>query len=199
MKSKKLTGSALTAAFLSVFAFAVVAEISTKQAAPAQKPTVTAPHDNQAKEKLKDDTFIEQAALNGMAEVEISKLAAAKATNQKVKKYATASLKDQSANNIKLKQVAAQTRQDIPEKLDPNYVRMINELKSLSGAEFDKAYINLMKKNQDTTVALFDNAAGEPTLSVDLRVFANQALPAMRARQENIHALIESTDQLTQR
>jgi hypothetical protein len=56
-----------------------------------------------------------------------------------------------------------------------------------------------MKKSQDTTVALFDNAAGEPTLNVELRVFANQTLPALRSRQKNTHTLIETNDQLSLR
>jgi putative membrane protein len=198
MKSNKLAGTVFVAV-LSVGTVAVIAGQTLSPSAQTQQPTAVAPQDHEAKEKLKDDTFIAQAALNGMAEVEISKLAAAKATNPKLKKYATAAVKDQTANNLKLKQIAAQNRLDIPEKLQPQFVKMINELNSLSGAEFDKNYINLMKKSQDTTVALFDNAAGEPTLNVELRVFANQTLPALRSRQKNTHTLIETNDQLSLR
>jgi putative membrane protein len=200
MKPKKLTGPVFAGIFCaglsSVCTFAVAADAAAAKVAPvqhqqaaAQKSAVAAPQDNPAKEKLKDNTFVAQAAISGMAEVEISKLAASKASDQKLRKYATATVKDQSANNIKLWQLAAQNRLDLPRQLDKENAGLINNLKSLSGAEFDKAYINSMKKTQDTKVALFDNAAGEPTLNVELRVFANQTLPALRTRQENTHAL----------
>jgi putative membrane protein len=194
MKSKKITGSLLSLAFLSVFAVFVVAEISPDKAAPStlQKPTATGPQDNQVKEKLKDNTFVEQATLSGLAEVEFSKLVISKSENQKLKRYASVVLKEQAESNAKLQQVATQSRIDTPEKLNPEYLKIINELKSLSGEEFDRAIINILKKNQDTTVALYDNAAGEPTLSVDLRVFANQSLPSLREEQQNTHALIQT-------
>lgn len=203
MTSKKLAASLFTVLGLSAFAIVGIAEISDQNKGEAQsaqeKPIDTLPHDNQVKEKLRDDTFVEQAALSGMAEVELSKLAISKTQNQKLKNFATATLKEQTAANAKLQQVAGQSRLELPVKLNAAYLSVINELKALSGAQFDKAFINIMKKNQDTVVALFDNAAGEPTLNVDLRVFANQALPVLRARQESTHTLIDSSDKLSQR
>lgn len=194
MKSKKIVGSLLSLAILSVLAVFVVAEILPDTATPdtLQKPTATAPQDNQVKEKLRDNTFVEQATLSGLAEVEFSKLAISKSDNQKLKRYASVVLKDQTESNAKLQQVAAQSRIDTPDKLNPEYIKIINELKSLSGEEFDRAIINILKKNQDTTVALYDNAAGEPTLRVDLRVFANQSLPSLREEQQNTHALMST-------
>jgi len=206
MKTKKLTGS-IFVALLSVSSLAVVAEsvpganspASAQQSATQKSATIPTPPDSQAKEKLKDNTFVAQAAQNGLTEVEISKIAATKATDQKLKKYATATVKDQSANNMKLIQVATQNRIDLPKKLDEDNAQMVKQLNGLSGAEFDKAYINLMKKSQDTKVALFDNAAGEPTLNVELRVFANQTLPAIRVRQKNTHSLLPDSNKLSQR
>lgn len=201
MRLKQIVASVSMMAILSAFAIVGIAEISDKNQGDAaqQKPTNTIPQDNEVKEKLRDGTFVEQAALSGMAEVELSRLAISKSQNPKMKKFAEATLKEQTASHAKLKQVADQGRLELPEKLNAGYASIIGELKSLSGAEFDKAYINIMKKNQDTTVALFDNAAGEPTLSVDLRVFANQTLPSLRARQESTHTLIDSTETLSQR
>jgi putative membrane protein len=204
MKPKIAVGTVVAVAFLSIFTFAVMNKMSSghkqapeqaqqAQTQPIQNPAAAQPQDNQAKEKLRDNTFIEQAALTGMAEIEISKLAISKTENPKLKKYATAMVKEQADSNVKLQQVAAENRLTLPEQLDARYLGVISELEGLSGEEFDKAFINIMKKSQDTTVALFDNAAGEPTLDVDLRVFANQELPALRTKQKNTHALIETT------
>jgi len=201
MKTKKLTGTVFVALLSasSLVAIAGTAPTANSPASTQKAAPIATPQDNPAKEKLKDNTFVAQAAQSGLTEVEISKLAAAKATDQKLKKYATATIKDQSANNMKLIQVATQNRIDLPKKLDDDNANMVKQLNGLSGAEFDKAYINLMKKSQDTKVALFDNAAAEPTLNVELRVFANQTLPAIRARQQNTHSLLPDSNKLSQR
>lgn len=156
------------------------------------KPSDVPPHDNSVKEKLTDSSFVAKAAAGSLTEVELSKIAQEKSSNKKIKKFAASMVKDHEATNTKLKEIAATNRLDIPTKLDAAHQKMVDELKALSGAQFDQTYVDLMKKDHDTTVALFDNAAGESTLSVDLRVFANKTLPTLRAHQQHAHALSTS-------
>jgi putative membrane protein len=176
------------AASLSISAIAVQPAASPGPSKPSEIP----PHDNSVKEKLTNASFVAKAATGGMTEVEISKIAAEKSTNKKIKKFANSMVKDHETANTKLKEIATANRLDIPARLDPAHQKMVDELKSLSGAQLDQTYVNLMKKDHDTTVALFDNAAGEPTLLPELRVFANKALPTLREHQKHAHALSAS-------
>ena len=54
-----------------------------------------------------DPDFIKEAAMGGMAEVELGKLAATKATNAEVKKFAQMMVTDHSKANDELKALAA--------------------------------------------------------------------------------------------
>ncbi|MDB6060798.1 MAG: outer membrane protein [Verrucomicrobiaceae bacterium] len=185
---------------LSTLTAAGIAVAQSAPTAPAQKTlTQTLPQDSTVKEKLTDSTFVEKAAAGSLAEIEISKLAATKSTNVKIKKFAAQMVKDHEAAGAKLKQIATTNRLDIPTKTDAAHKKLIDELQGLSEPQFDQSYVDLMKKDHDTTVALFDNAAGEPTLNAELRVFANQSLPTLRAHQKHAHALTETGDKKASR
>lgn len=153
-------------------------------------PVKALPQDSRAKSRLTDAEFVNKAALAGMAEVEISKLAETRSTNKKIKKFAAKMVKDHSAANARLKEVADKNRLDLPGGLDAVRRKVVADLQGLSGEAFDRAYVDVMKKDHDSAVGLFDNAAGEPTLNAELRVFANKELPTLRAHQKQAHALI---------
>lgn len=155
-------------------------------------PATIVPQDNSVKEKLTDNSFVEKAALNNMKELELSKLALQKSQNQKVKKFAQTIVKNSSETIAQLKTVAAPYRLEVPQQLNAEHRKMVTEMQQLSGAKFDETYADLMKKGQDTTVGLFDNAAGEATLNAELRVFAHNQLPVLRQNQKLAHALITS-------
>lgn len=168
--------------------------VSIAQVGPSndKKPTQAGPMDSAAKVQLTDQSFVEKAALGGMGEVEVSKLAVEKTSNKKIKKFASTMVSDHEKSNIKLKQIATTNRLSLPSALTADQQKLLAELKSLSGESFDRAYVDIMKKDHDTTVGLFDNAAGEAKLNPELRVFANQALPVLRGHQKTAHALIST-------
>jgi putative membrane protein len=180
---------------LFVIAALVISVATLAQISPTtQKKTIeVAPTDSSAKEKLTDSSFVEKAALAGLAEVEISKLAVAKSSNKKIDKFAANMIKDHESANTKLKQLATANRLSIPNVLSAEQKKILADLNNLAGEDFDRAYVDLMKKNHDTTVALFDNAAGEATLNPDFRVFANKTLPLLREHQKHAHALVNTT------
>ncbi len=174
-----------------------VAALAQINATPQKKSVDVAPTDSSAKEKLTDSSFVEKAALGSLAEVEMSKVAASKTTNKKIANFAKAMIKDHAQANTKLKQLASDHRLPVPSALSGEQQKMLTGLQSLSGDDFDRTYVDIMRKDHDTTVALFDNAAGEATLSPDLRVFANQTLPLLRGHQKHAHALMNTAPPLT--
>jgi putative membrane protein len=66
---------------------------------------------------------------------------------------------------------------------------LLQKLSKLSGREFDAAYTNVMKQDHDTAIALFENAAGDTSLSPQLREFATGLLETLRSHQLQAHNL----------
>lgn len=158
------------------------------------QPSAAQPPDGSAKTRLTDASFVSQAAIGGMAEIELSKLAIKKSSNSKLKQFAEQMLEDHQATAIKLKQIAQKHQLAVPTALDAAHRHTLAELQGLSGEAFDRTYVNVMKQDHDTTVGLFDQAGGETALNRDLRDFATQTLPVLRMHQQHAHQLTETDE-----
>ncbi len=139
---------------------------------------------NAAKSSDPND-FWKKAAEGGMAEVELSKLAGTKAQNAEVKKFAQTMVTDHTKANDELKALAAKKSVTLPADLDAAHKATMDKLKGLSGAEFDKAYVDAMVNDHNSAVDLFKKEAGDGSDS-DLKSFAAKTLPTLEGHQKMI-------------
>jgi putative membrane protein len=112
----------------------------------AQTPgySTTAPAASPAKPKATgaaqlsdtDRKFVEQAAIDGLAEVQFGKLAQKKGANDAVKKFAARMVQDHGKANQQLKQLASAKGVQLPTDLDDRHKEDMQRLEKLSGAEF---------------------------------------------------------------
>src|SRR5262249_13095114 len=102
-----------------------------------------------------DKSFVDKAALGGMAEVKLSKLAMDKGQSMDVKQFARKMVEDHTKVNMELKQVAEKKNIALPAKLDDNHERIYEQLAKLDGAEFDKEYMRAMATDHDEATKLF--------------------------------------------
>lgn len=145
-------------------------------AAAAGRP---AAGDDKGGDKPFDDaTFVKKAAIGGMFEVESSKLAETKSTNDLVKKFADRMVKDHTKANEELMTIAKGMQAVVPEKMDAKHQKMVDQLSAASGADFDAAYIAEQVKAHDKTVALFKQASTEAR-NAQLKEFASKTLPTL--------------------
>ena len=145
--------------------------------------------DNKVKGKLSDAEFVAAAAMAGLMEVKVSNLALDKSTAKSVRGFANVMVKDHTVNNQQLRAIADAKGLPVPQSIDQPHMEALNKLAHLSGAEFDEAYVNAMKQDHDSAIALFENAAGDPALSKELRDFAIGALDTLRNHQLQAHNL----------
>jgi putative membrane protein len=129
--------------------------------------------------------FWKKAAEGGMAEVELSKVAQTKAQNAEVKKFAQTMVTDHTKANDELKALAAKKSVTLPTELDAAHKSTLDKLKGLSGAEFDKAYVDAMVSDHDAAVDLFKKQAGDGS-DGDLKSFAAKTLPTLEGHQKMI-------------
>lgn len=131
------------------------------------------------------DVFWKKAAEGGMAEVELSKVALTKAQNADVKKFAEMMVADHGKANDELKALASKKNVSLPASLDPAHKMTQEKLEGMSGAGFDKAYVEAMVKDHADAVNLFQAQADGGT-DKELKEFASKTLPTLKSHQKMI-------------
>ena len=109
--------------------------------------------------------FVNDLTIAGLAEVQLGKTATERSTNADVKAFGQMMVKDHSAGNDELKQVASQLGIQPPTQLDQKHKDLVDKLSKLQGAEFDREYINAMVQGHQEVLG-------------KLRARADAALPA---------------------
>jgi putative membrane protein len=126
-----------------------------------------------------EQRFITQAAIGGMVEVEMGKLAGAKASSSEVKQFAAQMVSDHTKANEQLENIAAGKSLKAPSTLDAEHKAKIEMLSTKTGAEFDKAYVQAQVSGHETMQLLL---AAEATngKDADLKTFAEKTLPTVK-------------------
>jgi len=159
---------------------------TTKPAGQGEKPAghSAKPAGDAASGKLSaaDAKFVHEAAIGGMAEVSLGKLAAEKATNPDVKQFGQRMVDDHSKANDELKTYASQKGVTLPADVDSAHKATEARLSKLSGEAFDKAFMADMVKDHDKDVAAFKHASTAAN-DADLKAWASKTLPTLQEHQ----------------
>jgi len=123
--------------------------------------------------------FIKVAYEENLSEVKAGQMAQQKAQNQQTKDFAQSLVQDHQQSLDQLKKLADQKNVQVSDQLDPRRQRMIDELSSLSGAEFDKRFMNQQIRAHKRAVSLYQQAAQNNTDS-EVKQFAQQNLAALQ-------------------
>ena len=124
-------------------------------------------------------SFAMKAADGGMAEVELGKLASQKASNDRVKQFGQKMVDDHSKANDALKAAASQEGVTLPADTSEKHKKLVQKLSGLSGAAFDKAYMDAMVKDHVEDVKEFEKASKAPGDS-PVKTFAANTLPTLK-------------------
>jgi putative membrane protein len=171
------------------------------QQAPAQMPAQgqVSPSGQMAtsgqaqKQKLgeKDKSFAKEAALGGMAEVELGRLAQQNAQHDDVKEFGARMVQDHGAANQQLMTILAAKDMTAPQQLDEKHRKMVDKFSKMRGAEFDRAYMREMVENHDKDVKKFRQQATQGN-DADLKTFAQNTLPVLEQHQKMAHDINKS-------
>ena len=125
-----------------------------------------------------DVNFMNKAAQGGMAEVELGKLAQQKAANQAVKDFGSQMEKDHTKANDELKELAAKENVTLPTDLDAKDQALKSRLEKMSGAQFDKAYMDHMVRDHKEDVQEFKREATNGK-DPEVKKWASDTLPTL--------------------
>ncbi len=141
----------------------------------------------QAKEANKTDAatdqatadFLVNAANGGMMEVELGKMAQQNARSQQVKDFGNMMVTDHSKANEELKAIAQARNVKLPTLVEGKHRDHMNDLGKKSGAEFDKAYMDMMVDDHQDDIDEFEKAANNLS-DEGVKAFAAKTLPVLR-------------------
>jgi putative membrane protein len=125
-----------------------------------------------------DQAFVKEAAIGGIAEVELGQLASTKATNDKVKAFAQRMVTDHGKANDELKTLASSKNITVPATVDAKHKATHDRLDKLSGTAFDRAYVSDMLADHRKDVAAFKREAASAKDN-DVKQFAAKTLPTL--------------------
>jgi putative membrane protein len=123
-------------------------------------------------------TFVKKAALDGMTEVELGKVAMSKSQDTKVRDFGQRMVTDHGKANAELASVAQGKGIDVPKSLDGEHQSMVQMLSSKSGAAFDAAYRDHMNADHSKAIALFEGASSGS--DAELAALAKKTLPTLK-------------------
>jgi putative membrane protein len=130
-------------------------------------------------EESVDQKFAADAAKDGMAEVQLGKLALNKSDNVQVREFANRMIQDHTKANTQLESIAKSGHVVLPSEPGKKLTGPMDKLSGLSSKEFDQAYIRDMVRDHEEAVKLFQRYERDAT-NAELRRFAQETLPTLR-------------------
>jgi putative membrane protein len=125
--------------------------------------------------------FVDKAGASGLAEVEMSELGARKAKSNQVEAFAKRMIADHTKANQELETAIKGKGLQIPSSRDDTHKSMMAKLQQQdAGKDFDRAYMEQMVEDHKAAVDLFESAADDDGLDINLRGYAKRTLPALR-------------------
>jgi putative membrane protein len=150
-----------------------------------QPPTQSGAHSTPAGAlAAADQAFAKEAAIGGMAEVDLGKLAASKANNPDVKQFGQRMVDDHGKASDELKSWASQKNVNLPTELDAQHKTEHARLEKLSGDAFDRAYMKSMVADHNKDVAEFQRES-KSAKDPDLKAWVTKTLPTLQDHQKS--------------
>jgi putative membrane protein len=152
-----------------------------------------------------DQHFFKEAAQGGMAEVTLGQMAAERATNADVKKFGQRMVQDHGKANQELQTLAASEGVTLPTEMSSEAKALQTRLSKLSGAEFDRVYMEEMLKDHKKDIAAFEKQA-EQGKDSEAKNWAAKTLPTLKEHltlaqsvAEGVGAKAETTGKSSER
>lgn len=173
MHTKMLVGAAVLA--LAALAPLALAQMESQPGTKKERGMKKA---EGSKGMAADHTFATMAAQGGMAEVALGQLAQQKASSDAVKQFGQRMVDDHTKVNDELKSIASTKNIALPAEVSAKDKATMDRLSKLSGAAFDRAYMQDMVADHKKDVSEFRHESENGT-DADMKAFAAKTLPTL--------------------
>jgi len=156
------------------------------------KPGAAPKTEQQGNLKSKDAKFLRDMAENNLLEIRIGQLAQQKSQNDQVKAFAQKLVQDQTKANQDLTQIAQSKGVTLPMQLDKRHERTVENLSSLSGNDFDRAFLRRMERDDRSDVRKLESES-KRAADADVKQFASTTLPVVQDHLSRERTLYSQT------
>jgi putative membrane protein len=123
-----------------------------------------------------DRNFVANAAQSNLSEIELGQLALQKATDPQVKEFAQMMIDMHTPAQNELKTLGSNRNFTVADRLDEEHQSIKDQLSALSGAAFDKAYINGQVTGHQKTSAIMQTEIDNGQ-DADVKAYASKSKP----------------------
>lgn len=135
-----------------------------------------------------DRNFLMDAAMGGMMEVELGRLAVQNGASDAVKQFGQRMVDDHSKANTELMSLATSKGITLPTELDEKHRAHVTKLSGKTGADFDRDYSKMMLSDHNKDVSAFEKQSTKGA-DPDLKAFATRTLPTLQEHLQMAKAL----------
>ena len=126
-----------------------------------------------------DASFIQTASQGNMAEIQAAQLADQTSKSKAVRAYAEHMIKDHTANEDQLKQLATAKGATVPSGVSDEQQRMMTQLQGEKGRKFDHDYVTGQVQSHEEMLNALQTEAASGS-DPDLKSFAAQTVPVVQ-------------------
>jgi putative membrane protein len=149
------------------------------------------------------ERFVNDVVAGNTAEIELSRMAAERATNPEVKEFAQTMVREHTAAGNELKQALTPHRIQVRDVMDEKHRDLSQELSRKSGSEFDHEYMAAMVDDHERMKNLLEGRANEKPnnqpVENAVNQFAAKTLPAVQHHLEMAQQLEDRLDDTPRR
>lgn len=140
-----------------------------------------------------DGRFVREAALGGMARLEIDTLAAQKASSSAIRRVAQVFADQDSDLNRLLRAAAQKGSVAWPQAVDTKLEAEIQRLSNLSGPQFDRAFLKFEIRSGRRDLGRYRTEA-EAGGNATVKSFASQTVPTLKEQIRSLKTLRRSRE-----
>jgi len=140
--------------------------------------------------------FAVKASVANHLEITAGELAKTKTTSDPVKQFSEQMVNNHQSLDAELRAIALKKEWTLSVALEEKDQQKIDHLSTLSGADFDREYIQLIIESHEETIALFEQAISDNGLrDAELRQWAKLKLPELRTHLQEALTLKQTSGQ----
>lgn len=137
-----------------------------------------------------DQEFLKKAAMGGMTEVALGRLAVEKSQSAEVKGFGRRMVADHGKINAEVAALAKKKGVELPTALDEKHRTKVDQMGQMSGPTFDKAYLDGMNAMHEKDMAEFSRIRNTTT-DGDLKAVLDRAIPIIKDHVEHLKEMPE--------
>ena len=135
-----------------------------------------------------DQKFLMMAAQGNLAEIQMAQMAKQKSQSNEIQNYAQRLIEDHTKANEQVMQIATKKGLTLPKTPPANAMAMMTKMKKMSGAKFEKMYMQDMVKDHTKDVADYTNEA-KHGYDDDIKAYAVSTLPTLKSHLDAAQTL----------